>query len=114
MQYRAWYKRTYLGQVFVSVTILAQGLDKAALATTGAPTLRVPRCHRAEKAAREGVKFVRGQAATFVTSCRRPRRGSEAVAADTLCTGHCAPKRQLDAACVHRSCREVLNIQFGY
>ena len=49
MQYRAWYNRTYLGQVFVSVTILAQGLDKAALATTGAPTLRVPRCHRAGK-----------------------------------------------------------------
>ena len=32
MQYRAWYSRTYLGQVFVSVTILAQGLDLAALA----------------------------------------------------------------------------------
>jgi len=26
------------------------------------------------KAAREGVEVVRGQAATFVTSCRRPRR----------------------------------------
>ena len=49
MQYRAWYRRTYLGQVFVSVTILAQGLDLAALASTGAPTLRVLRCHRAEK-----------------------------------------------------------------
>ena len=27
------------------------------------------------------MKVVRGQAATFVTSCRRPRRGSDAVAA---------------------------------
>ena len=53
MQYRAWYKRTYLGQVFVSVISWLRALDKAALATTGAPTLRVPRCHRAEKAARE-------------------------------------------------------------
>ena len=47
MQYRAWYKRTYLGQVFVSVISWLRALDKAALATTGAPTLRVPRAHHA-------------------------------------------------------------------
>ena len=67
MQYRAWYNRTYLGQVFVSVTILAQGLDKAALAVTGAPTLRVARGHHAREKLRgnpgEEGRVVHGRAA---------------------------------------------------
>ena len=78
MQYRAWYSRTYLGQVFVSVTI--QGSDISALAER-ARRRAACRAAIARKSCRgkEGKSYEVRQ--RFVTSCRRPRRGSEAVAA---------------------------------
>ena len=59
------------------------------------------------------MKVVRGQAATFVTSCRRPRRGSEAVAAtaDARGTARSRESRARPANDLRRC--EVLYFLFG-